>query len=106
MKNILPILADIANGVFATLLASYCTNTEVLWWHILIGVAFAMFPDLDALQELWKRGKIAASNNNPKDHRDGLHYPILFFRYWCVSWCVFWLFWMDVFIWNNASFRK
>lgn len=76
--KILPILADIANGVFATVFAGYVTGTEILWWHFLIGIPLAMLPDLDAIPELMHRGKISFYVDQPKYHRDGLHYPIVF----------------------------
>ncbi|MBI4086724.1 metal-dependent hydrolase [Candidatus Kaiserbacteria bacterium] len=75
MKQILPVLADIANGIFATLLAGWITNTEIFWWHFLVGVPLAMMPDLDAVPELLRRGKVAASSDYVYDHREGLHYP-------------------------------
>ncbi len=78
MKQILPILADIANGIFATVLAGLFTNTEILWWYFLIGIPLAMLPDLDAIPELLRRGKVASSSTNISDHRDGLHFPVLF----------------------------
>ena len=78
MKEILALLADWANGIFAVVLASYITNTEIVWWYFIIGILFAMCPDLDAFPELIKRGKIAASAEYPSDHREGLHYPIVF----------------------------
>ena len=78
MKNLLPILADIANGIFATVLAGVVTSTEIVWWYFLIGIPLAMLPDLDAVPELLLRGKVASSRENLRDHRDGLHFPILF----------------------------
>lgn len=78
MKQILPILADIANGIFATVLAGFVTQTEVVWWYFLVGIPLAMLPDLDAIPELLRRGKVASSRENIIDHRDGLHFPILF----------------------------
>ena len=78
MKQILPILADIANGIFAVLLAGYAAGTEVAWWHFLVGIPLALLPDLDAVPELLKNGKVAAFAEHTHDHRDGLHFPILF----------------------------
>jgi hypothetical protein len=77
MKYILVFLADWANGLFAVLLTSYVTGIQAEWWHFLIGVIFSHFPDLDALPELWRRGKVSANVDHPYDHRDGLHYPIV-----------------------------
>ncbi len=78
MKNILVLLADIANGIFAVVLASFVTHTEVVWWYFLIGIPLAMFPDVDALPELFKRGKVSATEDYANDHRDILHFPVLF----------------------------
>ena len=78
MKEVLALLADWANGIFAVVLASYITGTEIVWWHFIIGILIAMCPDLDAIPELIKRKKTAASAEHPSDHRGGLHYPIVF----------------------------
>lgn len=74
----LALLADFANGIFATLIASYVSGESVAWWHFVIGALLAMSPDLDAIPELLRRGRVAASPEHPTDHRSGLHYPILF----------------------------
>lgn len=91
-KNLLSLLADFANGLFAVLLASWITGAELLWWHGLIGIVLAMSPDVDALGEFIKRGKVSASKTHVQDHRDLLHFPIIFvlagflmtylFEYW------------------------
>lgn len=78
MKEILALLADWANGIFAVVLASFITSTEVVWWHFLIGILIAMCPDLDAIPELIKRKRLAASAEHLSDHREGLHYPVIF----------------------------
>jgi len=79
MKTILTLLADWANGIFAVVLASLITGTEIVWWYFPIGILLAMCPDLDAIPELLKRGKLAASAEHVGDHREGLHYPVVFF---------------------------
>lgn len=78
MKQIVTLFADWANGIFAVFIAAAITNTEIVWWHFLIGISLAMCPDLDAIPELLKRGKIAASAEHNHDHRDLLHFPLLF----------------------------
>jgi len=77
MKNILPILADFANGIFATAIASYFLGIDPTW-HYIIGILFAMSPDLDAVSELFKRGRVSSSAVYEYDHREYLHFPILF----------------------------
>jgi hypothetical protein len=78
MKSSLAILADVANGVFAVFITAHLTSTDILWWHLFVGIALAMCPDLDAIPELLKRGKVAASNQYTHDHREALHFPVLF----------------------------
>jgi len=77
MKNILSLLADFANGMFAILFVSYLTGYEIVWWYFLIGIVLAMSPDVDAVPEILARGKVAASSEHPRDHRTFLHYPIV-----------------------------
>lgn len=77
MKNILSLLADFANGMFAVLLVSYITGHEIVWWYFIIGIVLAMSPDIDAIPEIMSRGKVAASPEHPRDHRTFLHYPIV-----------------------------
>ncbi len=77
MKTILVLVADWANGIFSVLLAVLVTGHEAAWWHFLVGMVLSHVPDLDALPELWRRGRVVADNDNPYDHRDGLHYPLV-----------------------------
>ena len=98
MKNILPILADLANGMFAVVLVSYGIGHEIVWWYFLVGIVCAMSPDIDAIPELLMRGRVAASAEHPRDHRTFLHYPIVsiplgllavwLFPYWGAIWFV------------------
>lgn len=79
MKYILALLADFANGLFATLLAGYITGAEILWWHFLVGIALSMLPDSDALAEIFRRrGVVAAHAEDADDHRDYFHFPIIY----------------------------
>lgn len=77
MGQALSLLADWANGIFAVLLASLITGVEVQWWHLLVGIGLSHLPDIDALPELLRRGRVAASAAHPHDHRTFLHYPIV-----------------------------
>jgi len=76
MKQVVVLLADWANGIFAVLLASWVTGVDVLWWHFLIGLLLSHVPDIDALPELLRRGRVAASAVHSADHRTFLHYPV------------------------------
>lgn len=94
MTKILPLVADIANGVFAVAFASYWFRVDIVWWHFLVGIALAFLPDIDAIPELLTRGKVSASSEYTKDHRTLLHFPVIalvvgfasiyFFGYWGV----------------------
>jgi hypothetical protein len=79
MKQAPALFADWANGIFATIIAAQIAGiADIPWWYFLIGILLSHLPDLDALPELMRRGRIAASDDYTYDHREGLHYPILF----------------------------
>lgn len=78
MAYIFVLLADIANGLIALFGAGYVTGVEVVWWHALIGIPLAMLPDLDAVPELLRRGKVGADASHATDHREYLHAPLIF----------------------------
>lgn len=98
MKNILPLLADWANGIFAILITSQLFGIEPEWWYFLVGILFAMSPDIDALPELLSRGKVSASAEYQRDHRTFLHFPVIslplalllawYFGFWGVVWLI------------------
>lgn len=79
MRQIPALFADWANGIFATIFAATIVGiTEIPWWYFCIGILLSHLPDLDAVPELLRRGRIAASGEYVHDHREGLHYPVLF----------------------------
>lgn len=77
MKNVLALLADWANGIFALFAAAHITQTEVLWWFVPIALLISHIPDIDAVPELMRRGKVSASAEHISDHRTFLHHPII-----------------------------
>jgi len=77
MRYILPLLADWANGLFALMAAAYITQTEVVWWHVPVALLLSHLPDIDAVPELLRRGKVSASAEHARDHRTFLHFPII-----------------------------
>ena len=77
MKSILALLADFANGIFAVLIACAVYDVEAVWWYFLIGLPLAMLPDIDAIPELFKRGRVSSDASYTRDHRTFLHYPII-----------------------------
>ena len=77
MKSILALLADFANGIFAVLIACSVYEIPPQWWYFLIGLPLAMLPDIDAIPEILKRGKVSTDASYTRDHRTFLHYPII-----------------------------
>ena len=77
MKNTLALLADWANGLFALLGAAFVTGTELQWWYVPIALLLSHLPDIDAVPELIRRGKVSASEEYEHDHRTLIHYPII-----------------------------
>jgi len=57
----------------------YITDTEIVWWYIPVTLLLSHLPDIDAVPELLRRGKVAASSVHVKDHRTFLHYPVIAF---------------------------
>lgn len=77
MLNILSLLADWANGIFAVLIVSWLFGVDPVWWYFVVGILLSHSPDLDAVPELFRRGRVSASAEHPHDHRDALHYPVV-----------------------------
>lgn len=94
----LALAADLANGIFAVLLVGWWYGVDPVWWHFLVGMVFAMFPDIDAIPELLRRGRVGAHKGYEHDHRTFLHYPIIsvpiglvvwwLFGYWGLLWLI------------------
>ncbi len=68
--------ADIGIGLIVAWTMCRLFGIEPGIIHALIGIVFALLPDLDTFGELFKKGKVAAHADNPHDHREGLHYPM------------------------------
>ena len=75
MYRILPLLGDAGLGILSIVFLSHWYSVSNMYAFLLLPLAFA--PDLDAIVELRRRGKVAASAENPSDHREVLHKPIL-----------------------------
>ncbi len=64
-------------GLIVTLLGCWIFKTDLTWYYVVSGILFSLLPDLDALPELFKHRIVAAHAGNTRDHRDGLHYPLI-----------------------------
>jgi len=94
-KLILPIIGDLANGVFAVTAAAYLFTVDIQWWHFVIAVMISLLPDVDALPELFLHGAVGKRQTNsklPTNHRSFMHYPALhlIFGLLLYSWDQFW----------------
>lgn len=75
MYRILPLLGDVGLGILIIIGVSMQYGQQE--WEVFLLLPLALLPDLDAIPELWKRGKVAASASNPNDHRELLHRPLI-----------------------------
>lgn len=76
MYRIFPLLGDVGLGIFTFILVSIHYDEYALSGFVL-ALACSHLPDLDAVEELFRRGKLAASAENPRDHREAFHKPLL-----------------------------
>jgi hypothetical protein len=70
-------LLHVSFGLITALIAHRWFGVEMSWLLCLVGVVSALLPDIDALPEWWKNGRVAAHSGNVHDHRNGLHYPTI-----------------------------
>jgi hypothetical protein len=73
--------ADFGLGVCVAFVITFLFGVQFNASAILTGVLFAYAPDIDWAfdQNFWKKGYVAAYAQNPYDHREGLHKPLLWF---------------------------
>lgn len=96
MKKILPLLADVGHGILSVLIVGLLLNVS-LSWHFVVGILFALLPDVDALPRLFRTGSVVPTDNDPADHRDYLHFPVIYLVLGFFL-CVFSLYWGLVFL--------
>jgi hypothetical protein len=71
--------ADAGLGIISAVLVCLAFGVTPTVSFIALGILFAYIPDVDwALDaHFWKTGRVAAYAQNPYDHREGLHKPLL-----------------------------
>jgi hypothetical protein len=75
MYKLLPLLGDVGLGILVIIGVSvYLGAHDPYVWFLF---PLALLPDVDAVPELVKRGKVAADAEHPHDHREFLHLPIV-----------------------------
>lgn len=74
MYRTLPLLGDIGLSILCIIFVSdfFGRYEPAAFWLIPI----ILLPDLDAIPELWKRGKVASREKNPEGHNEFLHKPL------------------------------
>ena len=79
MKRLLiiaPWLADFGHGILLTILFSSLFDVEPTFIYFVLGIVFSVLPDFDGAKEFFRyNGKVDAGEHG--DHRDGLHYPVM-----------------------------
>jgi membrane-bound metal-dependent hydrolase YbcI (DUF457 family) len=70
---------DTALGILATFLVAYLYHISPTPLLFAVGVISAHLPDADSFLDphFWRRGYVAAYADNPYDHRETLHKPLL-----------------------------
>lgn len=99
--------ADVAGGLFIANATTLVFGVHPLWWHYLLGVFFAVLPDLDIPLQMAVEGRMRC------DHRKYLHHPLIALLvavavwpiaggFWAVLWagCLLWHFVHDSLGWH------
>ncbi len=68
---------DIAMGIVLSLGVAEFFNVEVTWWFIVLGIVFALVPDIDIVP--W-------FSRTKYDHRSYSHYPIIYVPITALVW--------------------
>lgn len=71
-------LLDVISGIVIAHIVGFFYGFEPTATHLFIGIACALLPDLDFLYHYVKTRETSAYKAHPYDHREGLHYPLLF----------------------------
>lgn len=71
-------LFDIIAGIGLTHVVGLLFGFDPSVVHVLVGIAFALLPDLDFIYHYLRTSQVGAYKGHVEDHRDGLHYPLLY----------------------------
>lgn len=95
---------DIIAGIVLAHTVGYFFGFEPSMLHVLIGIVCALLPDLDFLYHYFKTSEVSAYKGHTRDHREGLHYPLLYIPIggMCV-WVLFGDVWAVLFILGSLS---
>ena len=87
-------LADIGIGIFSAIIASKFFQVKITLLVVLIGIAFALLPDMDFLVEWIKRKKMPGKFSH--EHRNLFHFPLLYVP--VGLFVTFWFGWIYLFL--------
>ncbi|MBU2564137.1 metal-dependent hydrolase [Patescibacteria group bacterium] len=93
-------LADIGIGIFSAIIASKLFQTKITLFTVIIGIVFALLPDMDFLIEWIKRKRMPGKFSH--EHRNLFHLPFLYVP--IGSFVVFLFGWIYLFIFVFNSF--
>ena len=82
---IAPWIADFGHGILLTIVVALLFDVEATVGLFLYGLLFSIIPDLDGIKEFITFKNIGGAKGRATDHRDGLHFPIL----WLIGSVVF-----------------
>jgi hypothetical protein len=74
---IAPWIADFGHGILLTIFVATIFDIEATLQLFLFGLIFSVIPDLDGIKEFIRFKNIGGSKGRAKDHRDGLHFPLM-----------------------------
>ncbi|MFH2013659.1 MAG: hypothetical protein ABIJ17_01680, partial [Patescibacteria group bacterium] len=86
--------ADIGIGIFSAIIASKLFQTKITLFTVIIGIVFALLPDMDFLIEWIKRKRMPGKFSH--EHRNLFHLPFLYVP--IGSFIVFWFGWIYLFL--------
>ncbi len=75
--KILPALGDAGIGLIVSAMMIIWLDVPATFLFVLWVLAWAYLPDLDGAFHFIKTGKAVADLENGRDHREGLHYPLI-----------------------------
>lgn len=74
---IAPWIADFGHGIIITVILLLSFGIEPTISYFLLGLLFSIIPDTDGILEFLRFKNVGASKGRAKDHRDGIHFPII-----------------------------
>lgn len=88
-------LLDSAIGIFSSIFVSWFFNFEISSSLVLVGIVFALLPDLDFLVEFIKHGSVGGKVI--REHREIIHYPIIYVPVVILIYFLTGIFWATLF---------